>query len=82
MFSLPMVMIMASPFADLYYAAQSADFVYTQGLLSTAVGEGFNELAKAPKEYFYGFGAVVIYVLGMRRMLRQIIEKWGNPFKK
>ncbi len=82
MFSAPMVMIFASPFVDLYYAAQVETFLYEQGMLATAVGTGFDELAKAPKEFFYGFGAVVVYVLGMRRMLRELISKWGNPFKK
>ena len=73
--SFPVVVTMLSPFVDLYFLTQAKDFVYEQGLLAKAVGTGFEELSKAPEWYWYLFGAVTVYTLGMRKLLRLFLEK-------
>lgn len=72
----PMVLIMASPFLDIYMMAMySEDFIYKTGMIQEAVFHGFKALKEAPELYWYLLGAVYIHSLGMRRMLRIMLEK-------
>jgi hypothetical protein len=70
----PLVLTMSSPFLDLWFLTET----YKDGMLANAVMEGFTSLSSAPEYYWWALGAVYIHALGMRRMLRIMIEKVGN----
>lgn len=70
----PLVLTMISPFLDLWFLTET----YKDGMLASAVMEGFHSLTVAPEYYWWALGAVYIHALGMRRMLRIMIEKMGD----
>lgn len=70
----PLVLTMVSPFLDLWFLTTE----YKDGMLANAVLEGFTSLSSAPEYYWWALGAVYIHALGMRRMLRIMLERMGN----
>lgn len=90
--TMPVVLNFLSPFVDLAFMVsglipvdqlapgQAQPSVFTPGMLSHAVQEGFTSLSSAPEYYWYALGAVYIHSLGMRRMVRTFIEMFASKF--
>lgn len=82
----PQLLLLLSPFVDIalnvYLGTNGGmpqeSVTVSTGLLNTAVSSYFDALSKAPDWYWYMLGAVYIHALGMRRMVRLLIEKWAG----